>query len=275
MKILFVYDHKYPELWRDGLWAALNLLEKDGFEIEKWNLHTQLMPDGYAHEKDFVLGWGAFGGKVDKCIRGLAGIKKGLCLGGYAIPPKGQTLDYDVLFYEVEWTLSWLYGGILQQFSPKTELIHAFGVNTDIYKPIPDAIKIWDWVSVGAFALWKRHYLLREKGGYRMAIGEVQKENQEESFFIIGDLLNDGVAISDMQDAETLAKIYNSANNVYIPAELMGGGERAVLEARACGIPVEVEFDNPKLQELLRSPIWNHYYYYDQLKKGILSAYAK
>ena len=285
MKILFVYDHKYPELWRDGLWAALNLLEKDGFDVKKINLqdyYKNKEPIPWPFDFDFVLGWGAFNSEVDKTIKSYVQstwnrerIKIGLCLGGYAIPPKGETLDYDVLFYETEWTLSWLYGGVSQQFPPKTELVHAFGVNTDIYKPIPDAIKIWDWASVGAFALWKRQYLLREKGGYRLAIGEIQKDNQDESFSIIGDLLKDDVAVSDMQDAQTLAKIYNSANNVYIPAEIMGGGERAVLEARACGIPVEVEFDNPKLQELTHSPIWNHYYYFDQLKKGILSAYGK
>jgi len=275
MKILFVYDHKYPELWRDGLWAALNLLEKDGFEIDKLNLQNKEEEGKVIGYKsyDITLGWGAFNSSVDNLLLNLSPTlsgKKSLCLGGYALPKPGRTIDYDVLFYETDWTMSWLAG-----LPIKSEAIHAFGVNTDIYRPMPDAIKIWDWVSVGAFALWKRHYLLREKGGYRMAIGEIQKENYPESLSIIGDLLKHEIAVSDMQDAETLAKIYNSAYSVYIPAELMGGGERAVLEARACGIPVEVEYDNPKLQELVKGPVWDHYYYFDQLKKGILAAYDK
>ena len=158
-----------------------------------------------------------------------------------------------------------------------TELIHAFGVNTDIYKPIPDAIKIWDWVSVGAFALWKRQYLLKNKGGYKLAIGEIQKRNLSESVDIIGDLLLDGICVSDMVEPEKLAFIYNSADKIFIPADINGGGERAVLEARACGIPVEVENDNPKLKELLtwteRGRVPDHYWYADQLKKGIESCF--
>ena len=63
--------------------------------------------------------------------------------------------------------------------------------------------------------------------------------------------------------------IYNLSKNVYIPANIIGGGERAVLEARACNIPVEVEDDNPKLKELLYSPILDHHYYARQIEKGI------
>jgi len=63
---------------------------------------------------------------------------------------------------------------------------------------------------------------------------------------------------------------YNRAKIVYIPANIIGGGERAVLEARACGCKVEVEPDNPKLQELLNCPLWDTNYYTDQLVKGIL-----
>lgn len=44
---------------------------------------------------------------------------------------------------------------------------------------------------------------------------------------------------------------------VYIPASLQGGGKRAVWEAKACGVPVEVAEDNPKLLELASSPVEN------------------
>ena len=37
---------------------------------------------------------------------------------------------------------------------------------------------------------------------------------------------------------------------MYIPSTVQGGGERAVLEAKACGVVVRVEEDNPKLKEL-------------------------
>lgn len=44
-----------------------------------------------------------------------------------------------------------------------------------------------------------------------------------------------------------LNKLYNSAHTVYVPCETVGGGERAVMEAFAAGVNVEVEQDNPKL----------------------------
>lgn len=87
---------------------------------------------------------------------------------------------------------------------------------------------------------------------------------------IIMDLLMAGVAVSDMVPAEVLAKMYQMSGCVYIPAEEIGGGERSVLEARACERPVEVESDNTKLQELLTCPIWDEKYYAYQLKQGIL-----
>ncbi len=282
MKILFVYDHKYPHLWKDGLWAALNILEKDGFEIEKLNIQDYIdkkyksnslfgTASLYPIDKyDFILGWGAFNSPVDYLMHEF--IKKdgaeqtpiGLCIAGNSFPPK-EEYTYDVLFYETEW--------YLPQIMSHPNVVHAFGVNTEIYKPEVNPIFIWDWITVGSFSNWKRQDKLIEKGGYKLAVGEVQKENMNESGRIMNTLLTNGVMISDMVEAEQLAKIYNAAEKVYIPADINGGGERAVLEARACGRPVEIEFDNPKLFELLRCDIWNEYYYFDKLKAGILSCF--
>lgn len=265
MKILFVYDHKYPYLWKDGLWAALNLLEKDGFKIEKWNIAEESSYEWGEADKDydFILGWGAFRSSVDLRIQNEPE-KKGLCVAGNSFPPNSQS-KYDVLFYETEW--------YLPQIMSHKNAVHAFGVNTEIYKPIEDTVPIWDWTTVGSFSSWKRQEKLLEKGGYKLAIGEIQKENIQESGYIINKLLTGGVAISDMVEPEYLAKIYNSSEKIYIPADINGGGERSVLEARSCGRPVVVEFDNPKLKELLKSPIYDEYYYFDQLKKGILSCF--
>jgi hypothetical protein len=80
-----------------------------------------------------------------------------------------------------------------------------------------------------------------------------------------------GVGISGMLYPSKLRNIYNCSDVVYIPADINGGGERAILEARACGRTVEVERDNPKLQELVDGQLFDHHYYAEQLKKGILS----
>jgi len=268
MKILFVYDHQYPDIWRDGLWAALNLLEKQGFEIHRCNRQECKKPLPEHQHYDFILGWGAFNSLVDKEIQAIkTSEKKGLCIAGNSFPPHGQD-KYDILFYETEW--------YLPQIQHHKNVVRAFGINSDIYKPMVDAVEIWDWTSVGAFALWKRHeFLIHYKGGYRLAIGEIQKNNMSESIDIIGKLLLDGICVSDMVEPETLAKIYNSSARIYIPADINGGGERAVLEARACGRIVMVEPDNPKLEELTtwkeRGRVPDQYWYADQLKKGIES----
>ena len=149
-----------------------------------------------------------------------------------------------------------------------TKFIHAFGVNTDIYKPI-DLPIVWDVLSVGAFARWKRQVNLLNLKGNRLVVGEIQKENMGESLDIIGLLLQGGVGIMDMVPPETLNLIYNLSSYVYIPADIVGGGERSVLEARACGKTVVVEPDNPKLKELCYSEIFDHNYYATQLLKGI------
>jgi len=264
-KLLFVYDlGSHEDMWRDGLWSALKILEQD-FEVSKHNLsEDNQFPSPY--EQDFILGWGAFGGTVDRALQHveLSNYKKGLCIGGNVHPPTGAD-NYDVLFYETEW--------YKPQIASHKNIIHAFGVNTDIFGQAPkvSSQKIWDYLTVGCFSLWKRQTLLGNKKGDKLAVGDIQQNNQRESYAIIYDLLQDGVAISGQVHPERLVKIYRASKNVYIPADINGGGERAVLEARVCGIPVEIEKDNPKLAELLTCPIYDQNYYANQLKKGIFS----
>src|ERR1035437_1459643 len=117
-KLLFVHDSKYEVM--DGLWAALNLLEKD-FEIERFNLQTSDTKD-FPNEHDFILGWGGFNSPVDIALSRVPSIKKGLCIGGNAFP---LTEGYDVYFYETEWSKNHLK-------LPKNS-IHAFGINSDLY----------------------------------------------------------------------------------------------------------------------------------------------
>lgn len=267
-KILFIYDSEYEV--KDGLWAALNLLEKD-FEIFKLNLKDPHIDRDLATWPDFVLGWGGFNSAVDDYISKFdtrGHIKKGLCIGGNAFKiDSNRNLNYDVLFYETEWVRHYLELDLHHN-----NLIHAFGVNTHIYYDMNKMplIKAWDYITVGAFAYWKRQSLLVQKEGTKLAIGQIQRNNLNESIDIIGNLILGHCAVSDMVSPERLALIYNSAKTCYIPADLMGGGERAVLEARACGLSVEVEDDNPKLKELLTSPVWDEKYYAKQLKEGIL-----
>lgn len=268
-KLLFVYEHKKPEWWLDGLSAALDVLEKD-FEITKENLdqHHDGFSDGSRVSADFILGWGSFGSAVDLHIKERAkyfGIKKGLCVAGNASLVTSAD-NYDILFFESDW----IKENYLKDVTTKT--VKAFGVNTDIYfkQDIPNPI-VWDYIGVGAFASWKRWERFNSLQGKRLVIGEYQLGNETESLSIARDLIKHGVMVSDMVHPFDLANLYNWSRTLFIPADINGGGERAILEARSCGLDIKIENDNPKLKELLDCPIPSHIDYAEQLKKGIMS----
>lgn len=249
-KILFL--HEIPKEIDDGLHAALRLLE-DSYDITWCHVDNPVFVD-----YDFVLAQGSFSSKVHQVAQELPG-KKGLLIAGTADP--NNESEYEVIWYENEW------------YKPKlshSNIYHGFGVNTDVFKPL-QLPKLWDFISVGSFSLWKRHNKIINKDGLRLVIGQIQQNNLTESMLIIAELLQAGVMVSDMVTSKELAAIYNLANTVFIPAQINGGGERAVLEARACGVKVDVEDDNPKLQEYLTCPIYDHVYFAEQLKKGINS----
>lgn len=253
MDLVFIYESRHPIEVKDGLTTSLEAL-RDTFNVKKINIAT----DNALFSKDaFVLGWGAFGSSVDRLVRQFPN-KKGLCIGGCAEPY--QINDYDVLFYETKWFRDKI------KFHPN--IVHAFGIDTSVYYDM-NVERDVDYLGVGAYALWKRWDKFVGLKGKRRVIGEYQQGNPDESQQIWDMLESDGVVCKDMMPAQTLNCEYNRAKTVYIPATLMGGGERAVLEARSCGCRVKVEDDNPKLQELLNCPVYDIAYYTKQLKEGL------
>lgn len=261
-KLLFVFEHKHPEwLVADGLWLALDVLEQD-FEITRWNATQATLPDTNV---DFILGWGAFGSEVDKFLQRsvLKKGKKGLCVAGNATPVDGF-MHYNVLFYETDWIdYNYLPG--------HPNKIKAFGINTDIWsKPTIATPIVWDYIGVGAFASWKRWEKMTEKKGTKLVCGEYQDDNEEESLGIIRNLVRNGVMVSPQVSPFDLVNFYSYARTLFAPADIYGGCERSVLEARACGLNVEIADDNPKLKELLTCDIPSHLEYAEILKTNIL-----
>lgn len=256
-KILFVYDHEKPEYWMDGLREALRLLEKK-YEIQYWNRNE--LPSGYT-KPDFILGWGAFGSRVDTFLQQLPE-KKGLCIAGNTNPPTGAD-NYDVLFYETKWYREQI------KFFPN--IVQAFGVNKTIYKPIYKT-KVFDYLGAGCLAKWKRWDKMLNKEGKRIVIGDYQRNNEAESSEIALNLLKGGVIVSDQMRPTDLVEFMNMAHTIYVPSDVYGGGERLVLEAKACGLNVEVEDDNPKLKELVDlEVIPDQVFYAERLIEGIES----
>lgn len=252
-KILFVSNYKIKV--HDGLYRAIDIL---GFD--RYNISDQV-PDFTQY--DFILGHGAFGSSVDRLLQTLPN-KKGLCIGGNV--KSQEDSKYDVMFYETRWVRDFL--------NLKGNCYQAFGINSEIFNQSDITLhryKAIDYLSVGALALWKRHEKLAYKKGIRLVVGELQRDNKLESIGIANNLIASGVGVMPQIKSEMLSRLYHSSRTVYIPADIFGGGERAVWEAKACGIPVEIELDNNKLKELVDSPVLDEYQYARDLAGGIVS----
>lgn len=281
-QMLFVFnkDPAHYDTWRDGLWAALRILARN-FTIQYLNVNDIVVaerPSINYHLRPgtfkFILGWGAFGSPTDYFLTQLHTVHadphpKALCIGGNAVPPHENVTEvYTLLFFETEWYRETI------SFHP---LIHqAFGINSNIYHKLPpkldehgDRVFEWDVLMVGHFLPWKRHLYLATKEGRKLAVGEIYQE-YEVSATIVEQLQEHGIEVTNMLPPRELADLYRTSRLVYFPMATVGGGERALLEARACGAEVEVAEDNPKLQFLLHlSPIPDHHMYARQLLEGI------
>lgn len=267
-RILVVYyigrDHGVKKrTWNDGFVAAMRLVA-ESCELEWLNIADQDLRGIRIEDYSAVLVKGNWGGRVDSAVRTILAdvtVPKALLISGSRPPPEpDQMLFYKVLFYETEW------------YRPQIEfhpcIFHAFGVYTEIMRRSPKNVaKVYDWLTVGS--LWKSKRLERfaAKPGDKLAI--LYLGGGWRKWLKVLGLVWRGVKVKTYMPYEELAGYYHRARCLYIPAELQGGGERAVLEARACGIPVEVEPDNPKLSQLVTSPIWDHHYYAQQLLLGI------
>lgn len=256
-KLLFLYELS-PELHtEDGLHSALEIL-KEEFNITKVNIKVEKPKfEGF----DFVLGHGGWGSNVDKLIKANREVinKCGLCIGGNINPPD-EVFIYDVLFCETNW--------YLPQISNHPNARVAFGVNTNIFYPT-EKTNVFDYLGVGSFAKWKRWEEIAKKKGSKLVVGEIQKNNPLESMGIVGALVACGVGVMPNVDPYTLAKLYNASKKVFIPSTDYGGGERAVWEAKACGVDVEIMPDNLKLKELVESKVKDHVEYSKELLIGI------
>lgn len=274
MRILFVYDliKEHDIYWRDGLYEALNLLKKD-YEIKTLNL---AVGGEYQPECDLVLGWGSLNSKVVHFILSTFNHSKvnfGLCFGGGTVSlPTGK--EFDVIFAESKVDLDYFKSQGYNSFQ-------AFGTNTKFFKPDPLQPKIIDALYPASFALWKHQEIFSdicERNGWRgLAVGYFQPNNTRETESLTNYCRAKGVAVADWVPSSALVGLYNMSKRVVITADWDGGGQRTVLEAKACDVPVEVYSHSPKLLELkdlTRADVlsnWSEASYAERLKEGIES----
>lgn len=264
MKILILYyiatgSIKY-KIWHDGFTKAIDILKKDTLlNIEMINFFDN--PKIELNNYNIVLiRWG-FGSVMQTYAQNYFREKGKKCLLGIFIsstkvPSMSDIKFFDILFYETEWYKKHA------DLNRHSYTYHAFGVDTDIMKNLKTE-KTYDYIFVGNIIGYKRPLNLLNKPGKKLAVGFLDDKQ------IVNELKINNIEIFDFVEYSELAKLYNKSKTCYIPCTIDGGGERAVLEARSCGINVEIEKDNPKLLELLNSDIYDSNYYAKQIKRGL------
>ena len=255
-------------LWDDGLRAALRVLvDKYNYSVHIFNLTPgEAIPD----DADFYLFWGA----LERKQHGRRFFpKQGLCFAGG--PTNNLNINnFDVIFAESQEDFD--------SFKEKgVNVVKAFGTNTKLFKPL-NYPKVIDYLYPAAFALWKNHfkfvdYVKSHKVDKRLpialAVGYKQPDGVDKECYEVCE--KNGVLTMSWVSPEVLLTLYNLSKNVLITGDKDGGCQRVVLEGKACGIPVIIESDSPKLLELkdlTREDVlrdWSETAYAEKLKEGI------
>lgn len=264
-KVLVLYyipeNSVKSKLWWDGFVAGINLLQ-GYFDITTYNIAKGELPGSYLNSFDFILVKSNWRWVVDTYIRRyklINKIKKGIIISGsYPLPTKKEMNFYDVLFFQTKWYSQFLQGHRFQ--------VQAYGIDDSIMKPIEGVEKKYDWLSIGSLKEYKRFEKLICKDGSKIIVGDISDAN----YNLLELLKKNNIQIKDFISYKELAVLINQSRAVYIPSSIHGGGERAVWEAIACNVPVYIENDNPKLLDILNSPLMNHMHYANQIMYGIL-----
>ncbi len=242
--------------WQDGLYWALSELGKkhdvsivlrsseptayfrDNIRvITVDNVDTQIA-FAHEHEEVNVLLWGQINQPLFERIRHK---KVGLCFaGGAEEHPLGK--EYDIIFTENKFINQKF---IDQGYNAKV----AFGINTDIFKPYPQP-KVFKALYPAVFGMWKRQDLFAQAFGKDgVCIGRYQPHEPQ--------------CLKWAQDAgcmtvpmilpqSAMPYFYNAAECIVSTATNDSGGQRTVLEAMACNVPLVVMEDNYKATEYIR-----------------------
>jgi glycosyltransferase involved in cell wall biosynthesis len=123
----------------------------------------------------------------------------------------------------------------------------AFGVNTDIFKPL-DEEKKWLASAHGTCASWKRQWLLCQALGEEACVFGARQATDSRPF---DECEKCNSTVIDEVPYNEAVKLLNQSWVSVNCADFWGGGQRATLEAMACDIPVVVMKDSPKNREFV------------------------
>lgn len=207
--------------WRDGLRAALEIIEKD--HSVSWFLDETIpVPED---NFDIILLW-----SDDSCpfIQELPKYKakKGLCLTTNPHNPENLRA-FDVVFCESVPVLR-----EVRNFGINSVL--AFGTDTDFFRPRAIKKDI-EYFYPATFSPWKRQSEISYLGSRLLCVGTVQPDGQGEFKICVDAGVKTEIGYFP---PEKILGYYQRARNVVIPA--IHGSERTVLEAMSCNILPEV-----------------------------------
>lgn len=238
------FDGRYGK-WRDGLWAAMQLIEKE-HEVKYFDFPLKGLAE---FNPDVVLYWEApvtnRGKDAEYWFQVCAlPYKKALLFAGGPLKAI-DVKDFDLVFVESQ----------INEEDCEREGIpfkRAFGVNTQIFKPTegkPISI-LYDGFMQATFAEWKRHELFADALQSKGAVAGRKQEHDTNGY---EQCVKRGVTIYDEQPAERIAELIQQSHAVVNTASYWGGGQRCTLEAMACGVPVIVMSDSPKNKEFVEA----------------------
>lgn len=241
MRIAFVwqgFSGRYGH-WKDGLWAAMQII---GREHEVKYFDTIELPLLFIFRPDRVLYWEApctFAGKDRDNYWSVQDLKykKALLFAGGEVRAEWCE-GFDLFFVE-----SAVNEEDFERIGKPWK--RAFGVNTEIMRPQKQG-KAFDAVFQATCASWKRHWLLAEALRERAAIAGRYQESDPIGFMRARDA---GSVVFPELSPEGVAALLNASHTMVNCSDVWGGGQRATLEAMACGIPVIAMSDSPKNRE--------------------------
>lgn len=221
---------------KDGLYAALKLLEND-YDIlykEPWDEIGE----------GIVLYWEApvtIQGKNAEHYRRIMNLpnKKILLFAGGPLNPD-WVKGFDLVLVESE-----INEKECEQYGITYK--RAFGVNTEIFKPIKREKK-YKAIHHGTCASWKRQNLLCNTfKSEALVVGRDQPEDPA----MFTECRAQGATVLGSQPPEIVAELLNESMVLVQSSDYWGGGQRATLEAMACGIQVVAMADSPKNREFV------------------------
>lgn len=237
-KIAFVWqgvsDPKIFEHWNDGLRAAMQILE------QKYNVSYHEPWDEF--DADVVLYWEApctVNGQNAHHYMNIMGkaIPKILLFAGGPLK-KEWVRGFDLLCVE-----SAINMRECEQLG--IPAMTAFGINENIFFP-QDIPKVYDAIHPATCASWKRQDLFARALKSRGLVVGREQETDSMPFQVCRE---QGTIVMGEQPYKEVAKLVNQSRVMVQTSEFWGGGQRATLEAMACGIPVICMKDSPKNSE--------------------------